>query len=475
MSTVLKGLRASFTRLPENLPSQFSESNYYRFLVTANYGYFSSGIIHTALIVLFFVIDVNSLAFYNIASVLLWVAVIKINLKGYWKTALALAYLEVLIHSILCTVILGWTSNLHFFLLIFQIVVFLAPLDMRTKLVSAGANAALYAALSYYSQISSPLTVLTPSLLSVLHVANILAFCFVLSLVAYYYSLSAGQAEEKLKTAHEKTNAALVERNRALIRINEQLSEAVDYVKTMLPAPIKEGPVRVDWKFIPSNSLGGDAFGYHWLDNDNMAIYLLDVSGHGVGAALLSVSVMNALRGESLLNTDFCKPEQVLASLNHAFPGEQHNDMFFTIWYGVYNKPSQCLTYASGGHPPALLFGGTPSDKSDMFMLRTKNHVIGGMPDVEYRKGTQKIANPSCLYVFSDGVYEIPRVDGSMWQFKEFSEFVQQSNAERGSDIERIFRQAKKMNQFDSFEDDFTILEVVFTEPAEQKGHAGEA
>jgi sigma-B regulation protein RsbU (phosphoserine phosphatase) len=58
---------------------------------------------------------------------------------------------------------------------------------------------------------------------------------------------------------------------------------------------------------------------------------LIDVSGHGVGAALLSVSVMNALRSQSLPDTDFKDPEQVLASLNVAFPGEENNDMFFTI------------------------------------------------------------------------------------------------------------------------------------------------
>jgi len=463
MSSILKRLQTVFTKLPENLPVQYSESSYYRFLVTANYGYLSSGIIHSLLIVLFLLIDINTLALYNLASLFLWVVVIKINLKGYWKTALSIAYIEVLIHSILCTVILGWASNFHFFLLIFQIVLFLAPLSIRTRAISAGANTILYAALSYYSQLVPPLNVLEPSLLTALHIANIISFCFVLSLVAYYYSLSAGQAEEKLKTAHERTNAALVERNQALIRLNEQLSEAVDYVKTMLPRPIKDGPVRIDWKFMPSNSLGGDAFGYHWLDNDNFAIYLLDVSGHGVGAALLSVSVMNALRSETLLNADFRDPEQVLASLNGAFPGEQHNDMFFTIWYGVYNKSSQSLTYASGGHPPALLFGGMPSDKSEMFMLRTKNYVIGGMPDIAYKKGVQKVNNPSCMYIFSDGVYEIPRADGSMWPFKEFSEFVQQPSMERQSDIERIFQHAKKLNQFDSFEDDFTLLEVIFS------------
>jgi serine phosphatase RsbU (regulator of sigma subunit) len=462
MSSIFKRLQAIFTKLPENLPAQYSESNYYRFLVTANYGYLSSVIIHSLLIVLFLVIGVNTLAMYNFASVCLWVGVIKINLKGYWKTALTLAYVEVLIHSILCTVVLGWASNFHFFLLIFQIVVFLAPLSIRIKVISAGANTVLYAALSYFSQYLTPLNILNPPVLSALHITNIFSYCFVLSFVAYYYSLSAGQAEEKLKTAHERTNAALVERNQALMHLNAELAEAVDYVKTMLPRPIEAGPVRIDWKFIPSNSLGGDAFGYHWLDDENFAVYLLDVSGHGVGAALLSVSVMNALRSETLLNTDFRDPQQVLASLNGAFPGERHNDMFFTIWYGVYNKASQSLTYASGGHPPALLFGGMPSEKSEMFLLRTKNHVIGGMPDISYKKGTQNISNPSCMYIFSDGVYEIPKADGSMWKFDEFSDFMKQPNVERRSDLERIYHYARKLNQFDGFEDDFTIIEVIF-------------
>jgi sigma-B regulation protein RsbU (phosphoserine phosphatase) len=466
MASIFKSLHNKFTKLPENLPAQYSESNYYRFLVTANYGYFSSAIIHFLLILLFLAIDINALALYNVASACFWVLLIAINLKGYWKTALTLGYVEVLIHSILCTVIIGWASNFHYFLLIFPVVVFLAPLDVRTKTVAAGVTTVIYALLSHVSQSLIPLRTLDTSLFSMLHIANIFSFCFVLSYVAYYYSLSARQAEEKLQQAHQKTNAALMERNQALIRLNKELAEAVDYVRTMLPQPIKEGPVRIEWKFIPSTSLGGDAFGYHWLDDENFAVYLLDVSGHGVGAALLSVSVMNALRSESLLNTDFCDPEQVLAALNEAFPGEHNNDMFFTIWYGVYNKSSQSLTYASGGHPPALLFGGMPSEKCEMFMLRTKNHVIGGMPDISYEKSIQKISNPSCLFIFSDGVYEIQKTDGSMWQLKEFAEFVKKPSAENQSDLERIYQYVKKINQYDAFEDDFTLIEVIFNDGA---------
>ncbi len=60
--------------------------------------------------------------------------------------------------------------------------------------------------------------------------------------------------------------------------------------------------------------------------------------GHGVGAALLSVAVINVIRTGALPDTDLCDPSQVLASLNEAFQMERHNNMYFTIWYGVYNK-----------------------------------------------------------------------------------------------------------------------------------------
>ena len=103
-------------------------------------------------------------------------------------------------------------------------------------------------------------------------------------------------------------------------RLNSELAEAADYVKFLLPQPITEGPLKADWRFVPSTTLGGDALGYHWVDEDSFAIYLVDVCGHGVGAALHSVSVLNVLRSENLQNTDFRRPDQVLAGLNRFFP-----------------------------------------------------------------------------------------------------------------------------------------------------------
>ena len=167
---------------------------------------------------------------------------------------------------------------------------------------------------------------------------------------------------------HSKGYIAQLQRNEAYRKLAEsqkqladEVAQAAKYVCSLLPEPIGSGPVRVDWRFVPSTQLGGDSFGYHWLDDDHFAVYLLDVSGHGVGASLLSVSALNVLRSQSLPNTDFHNPAQVLDRLSETFVMEQHDNRYFTIWYGVFSKKTRELTYAGGGHPPALLLGASDS------------------------------------------------------------------------------------------------------------------
>ena len=137
-------------------------------------------------------------------------------------------------------------------------------------------------------------------------------------------------------------------------RLTQELEEAARYVRSILPEPV-QGPSAIDWHYEPSTELAGDSFGYHWIDESHFAIYLLDVCGHGVGAALLSVSAINAIRAGGLSGVDFRDPGAVLAALNTSFPMDRNNNMYFTIWYGVYHTPTRSLRHASGGHPPAFL------------------------------------------------------------------------------------------------------------------------
>ena len=136
--------------------------------------------------------------------------------------------------------------------------------------------------------------------------------------------------------------------------------------------------------------------------------------------------------------------------------------MFFTIWYGVYNKSTRELTYASGGHPPALLFENTRSVDSGATLLRSANNVIGAMPDVTYKKNKHLVSEQSTLYIFSDGVYEVEKSDGSMWHFEEFENFMNKIKTDSQSKLDHLYRHAKNLGNLDNFEDDFTIVEVAF-------------
>lgn len=445
-----KKLFRKFHELPENL-----RPRHYRFFVFANYAFLMAGIFHFAFIWIFVILSVDVLAIYNIFSSLFWALLVYLNLRGLKNLPLILANIEVLIHAALSVFIIGWNSGFQYYIFTIPLVLFLSLMPTINKIIVCLLNGIALLLLNYYSNVSPALTAINATYLNWIHYTNILGIVLVISYFAYYYRLIVLNVEHNLEASHQRTTEALN-------RLNEDLSDAADYIKTILPEPIHEGPVRSNWKFIPSESLGGDAFGYHWLDKDNFAIYLLDVSGHGVSAALLSATIMNVLRSRSLPRIDFCEPDQVLSALNRSFPAEENNDMFFTIWYGVYNKKMQSLAYASGGHPPALLFSDSSNEQTQFLQLRTPNSIVGGMKNAAYRKDIQPLKANSSLYVFSDGVYEFLQSDGSRWNYKEFANYLCDLHSENNKDIDRLVNTAKDLNPSKAFEDDFTILKVSF-------------
>lgn len=98
----------------------------------------------------------------------------------------------------------------------------------------------------------------------------------------------------------EARNRLLTEQLQATsVRLKAELRSAAAYVSSILPGEL-DGPVGVSSRYLPSQELAGDSFDYRWLDDDHLIAYLIDVSGHGIGPALLSVSVHNLLRSGSL-------------------------------------------------------------------------------------------------------------------------------------------------------------------------------
>ena len=265
---------------------------------------------------------------------------------------------------------------------------------------------------------------------------------------------------------HSRGFIALQERNEAFesLRASRQvlandLSTASQYVRSLLPPPQPIGSLRADWRFIPSADLGGDAFGYHSLDADHAAIYLLDVCGHGVGAALLSVSALNSIRSESLPHTDFHDPGAVLAALNKAFPMERQNDMFFTVWYGVYNSARHTIRWAGGGHPPALLL--SPDHPPHPTLLDSDGPLIGAVDEVAYGSREVPVQPGSRLYVYSDGAFEIGLPDGAMWRFEDFLTRLTEPPRDGSGRLDSLISHVQELSGKTDFLDDFALMELV--------------
>jgi sigma-B regulation protein RsbU (phosphoserine phosphatase) len=266
-------------------------------------------------------------------------------------------------------------------------------------------------------------------------------------------------ANEELTVAHRELASSREDLQRTHDRLQQELRDAERYVRAILPAPLS-GPLVVDWRFVPSTELGGDSFGYHWVDDEHFALYLIDVCGHGVGSALLSVAVADTLRSEGLARIDFRNPGEVLTALNLAYQMESHGELFCTVWYGVYHRASGGLRYASAGHPPAILVNGPCDGMGGGRQLQASGPCVGISPAARYQEGQCILESPSRLFIFSDGTYEIRRPDGSMLEYSDFAELLARPVLDGESELDKLLDYARDAHGPGVLEDDFTIIKM---------------
>ena len=240
-------------------------------------------------------------------------------------------------------------------------------------------------------------------------------------------------------------------------RLAKELEDAAQYVRSILPNPVSTLSHTIDWHYEPTGELAGDSFGYHHLDDDHLAIYLLDVCGHGVGAALLSVSAINAIRTSGINGVDFLEPSAVLEGLNEAFPMDRNNDMYFTIWYGVYHVPTRTLRHASAGHPPALLL----HPEGGIQEVNEPGMITGLMPGTRYKSSSLEIPSGSKLLVICDGTYEVKKDDDAWLEFSEFKEFMEKYGRKEDA-FQQLLGWVRSMNGPGPLSDDFSIIRIHF-------------
>ena len=252
---------------------------------------------------------------------------------------------------------------------------------------------------------------------------------------------------EKAYTALEQTQNAL----------NAELARAAEYVLSLFPLPLTEGPVRTDWSMTPSAHLGGDGLGYHWLDPEHFAFYLLDVSGHGVNSALLAVSILNALRTCGIANVDCSDPGAVLTALNRSYLSRRRTQLYFSVWYGVFDLQTKRLRYSAAGHPPAIL----RNPVGENLRLISSAPPLGCFADVKFPSEEMVVSIPSDVYVFSDGMFEMCRRDGAR-ALDSLVQFLLDPNAADGRSAADVRRRAMDLLEGRPLPDDCSVLRLSF-------------
>ena len=193
--------------------------------------------------------------------------------------------------------------------------------------------------------------------------------------------------------------------------LEQDLRLAARVQKALLPpAEFEAGALRIAHAFHPCDDLAGDAVGVVPLTPDRLALYLLDVSGHGVGAALLSFTLTHLLSpaaGGALLTEDtgsgsvVLPPSRVAERLNRQFPMDRTRQ-YFTLVYGVIDPITGRFEYVTAGHPSPIKLpsGGVP------FAVEGAGLPIGMLDDAAYDDVALTLEPGDRLYFYTDGVIE---------------------------------------------------------------------
>ncbi|MHB8864333.1 MAG: PP2C family protein-serine/threonine phosphatase [Pirellulaceae bacterium] len=215
----------------------------------------------------------------------------------------------------------------------------------------------------------------------------------------------------RLQIELEESNARLAKAND---RMSHDLRVAAKIQETFLPREVIRVPgTDFAWIYRPCDELAGDGLNVIPFGDGKVGLYILDVSGHGVSAALLSVTLGRLLsppsqpssvlirNGEVGKGFDITPPSEVVAHLNRLFPFDSATEQFATMVYGILHATTGEFRYVSAGHPgPVHLRSGNKP-----VILESQGSAIG-LADEAYEERSVRLEPGDRMYLYSDGVPE---------------------------------------------------------------------
>jgi sigma-B regulation protein RsbU (phosphoserine phosphatase) len=270
----------------------------------------------------------------------------------------------------------------------------------------------------------------------------------------------------RLQTELEETNERLAKANG---RMSRDLKAAAKIQESFLPRDVPRVPgTEFAWIYRPCDELAGDGLNVIPLGDGKVGLYILDVSGHGVASALLSVTLCRLLsppsESSSILirdgdvrdRCDITPPAEVAARLNQLFPFDLVTEQFATMVYGILNTATGEFRYVSAGHPGPLHL---PSG-GDPLILEGQGFPIG-LADGAYEERSVHLGAGDRLCLYSDGIPEAMDTAGKRFGDTRLLEAIGRGRSKSLQEsVASLLGQIARWHGSDRQQDDISILAV---------------
>ncbi len=208
---------------------------------------------------------------------------------------------------------------------------------------------------------------------------------------------------EQLRRLRRKLAAMERDLENCRTGITGQLELAAQVHRSLLPQPVRDPRIHVDVRYTPIEQVGGDYCQVRFPDQDTCFITTCDVTGHGIGPALLATRVSSEVRYSILYGRP---PREIVRTLNtFVYDHFEQTGLYLSFVVAEINLPNRRITWCGAGHPSPLLIRRRGSRVEE---LPSQNPLIGIGPHVLDRQPehTVQLEPGDRLLFYTDGLTE---------------------------------------------------------------------
>ncbi len=264
-------------------------------------------------------------------------------------------------------------------------------------------------------------------------------------------------------TESETQKLELVEKQKHL---DEDLKAAAGIQRSLLPQRMPQiENLEIAWRFLPCEMIGGDILNVFMLDDEHIGCYMLDVSGHGVPSALVTVSVSQELRPSPPFY-HVAPPREVCTSLDREYPFERFCN-FFSIVYMIFNFRKGYCVYTNAGHPPPVLI----HSDGEIEPLSKGGPVIGLGTIVSFEEERLELKDGDRIILYTDGVLEHRNIQGDFYgKARLYAKIRDLHNSPINELLSTIVDSVVEFGNYEKLQDDVSLLGIEFRKTASQVG-----